>query len=159
MHGPPESDNRSATITLPGFPHFAGIGIFMVDDEPESIEMLRLLHEGCGAEVKVVASAAEAKVHRAACYDLGIPMSTVHLNLDEDLVGILGELQQPVDKAAVELIVLELYRMGKLSSGRASAALGMSRLAFIQHASDLGISYLRLSPDDLDSDIQVGRSL
>jgi predicted HTH domain antitoxin len=86
-------------------------------------------------------------------------MSTVHLNLDEDLVGILGELQQPVDKAAVELIVLELYRMGKLSSGRASAALGMSRLAFIQHASDLGISYLRLSPDDLDSDIQVGRSL
>ena len=24
-------------------------------------------------------------------------------NLDEDLVGILGELQQPVDKAAIEL--------------------------------------------------------
>ena len=86
-------------------------------------------------------------------------MSTVNLNLDEDLVGILSELQQPVDKAATELIVLELYRMGKLSSGRASALLGMSRLDFIQHASDLGISYLRLSADDLDADIQVGRSL
>ena len=86
-------------------------------------------------------------------------MSTVNLNLDEDLVGILGELQQPVDKAAVELIVLELYRMGRLSSGRGAAALGMSRLDFIQHASDLGIAYLRLSPEDLDADIQVGRSL
>jgi len=86
-------------------------------------------------------------------------MSTVHLNLDEDLVGILGELQQPVDKAAIELIVLELYRMGKLSTGRSSAVLGMSRLDFIQHASDLGIAYLRLSPEDLDADIEVGRSL
>jgi Uncharacterised protein family (UPF0175) len=86
-------------------------------------------------------------------------MSTVNLNLDEDLVGILGELQQPIDKAALELIVLELYRMGKLSSGRGASALGMSRLDFIQHASDLGISYLRLSPDDLDADIEVGRSL
>lgn len=88
-----------------------------------------------------------------------LDMSTVNLNLDEDLVNILGELQQPVDKAALELIVLELYRMGRLSSGRASALLEMSRLDFIQHASDLGIPYLRLSPDDLDTDIQVGRSL
>ena len=90
---------------------------------------------------------------------LEINMSSVNLNLDDDLVGILSELQQPIDKAATELIVLELYRMGKLSSGRASTILGMTRLDFIQHASDLGISYLRLSSDDLDGDIQVGRSL
>ena len=86
-------------------------------------------------------------------------MSTVNLNLDDGLVGILGELQQPIEKAATELIVLELYRMGKLSSGRASALLGMSRLDFIQHASDLGIPYLRLSADALDGDTQAGRSL
>jgi len=86
-------------------------------------------------------------------------MSTVNLNLDDDLVEILGELQQPVDKAAIELMVLELYRMGKLSSGRASSLLGMPRLDFIQHASDLGISFLRLSDNDLDADVQVGRPL
>ena len=86
-------------------------------------------------------------------------MSTVNLNLDADVVGLLGELQQPVDKAATELNVLELYRLGKLSSGRGAEVLGMSRIDFIQHASDLGIAYLRLSPEDLDSDIQVGRSL
>ena len=86
-------------------------------------------------------------------------MSTVNLNLDEDLVGILSELQQPIDKAAIELIVLELYRIGKISSGRGASVLGMSRIEFIQHASDLGIPYLRLTPEDLDSEIQVGRSL
>jgi len=86
-------------------------------------------------------------------------MSTVNLNLDDDLIGILGELQQPVDKAAIELIVLELYRIGKISSGRGATVLGMSRIDFIQHASDLGIPYLRLTPEDLDSEIQLGRSL
>ena len=86
-------------------------------------------------------------------------MSTVNLDLDEELVGILGELQQPIDKAAIELIVLELYRMGRISSGRGAAALGMSRVDFIQHASDLGIPYLRVTADDLDNEIEVGRSL
>jgi predicted HTH domain antitoxin len=86
-------------------------------------------------------------------------MSTVKLELDDELLGILGELQQPIDKAAIELIVLELYRMGKISSGRAATILGMSRIDFVQHASDLGIPYLRVMPEDLDSEIQVGRSL
>ena len=84
-------------------------------------------------------------------------MSTVNLDLDEELVGILSELQQPIDKAAIELIVLELYRMGKISSGRSATTLGMSRIDFIQHASDLGISYLRVTPEDLDNEIEVGR--
>ena len=84
-------------------------------------------------------------------------MSTLNLALDEELVGILSELQQPIDKAAIELIVLELYRMGKISSGRSAKTLGMSRIDFIQHASDLGISYLRVTPEDLDNEIEVGR--
>ena len=86
-------------------------------------------------------------------------MRTVNLELDEELVRILNELQQPIDKAAIELIVLELYRMGKISSGRGATILGMSRIDFVQHASDLGIPYLRIMPEDLDNEIQVGRSL
>lgn len=83
----------------------------------------------------------------------------MNLELDDELVRILSELQQPIDKAAIELIVLELYRMGKISSGRGATILGMSRIDFVQHASDLGIPYLRIMPEDLDSEIQVGRSL
>ena len=86
-------------------------------------------------------------------------MSTANIEVDEELIGILRELQQPVDKTATELIVLELYRLGKISSGRAAAILHMSRVDFIQHASDLGIPYLRIAAEDLDSEIETGRSL
>ena len=57
-------------------------------------------------------------------------MSTTNIEVDEELIGILRELQQPVGKAATELIVLELYRLGKVSSGRAAAILHMSPPGF-----------------------------
>ena len=82
-------------------------------------------------------------------------MSTSNIEVDEELIGILRELEQPIDKAATELIVLELYRLGKVSSGRAAAILRMSRKDFIQHASAPGIPYLRLTAEDLDSEIQT----
>jgi hypothetical protein len=34
-------------------------------------------------------------------------MSTVNIGVDEALIGILPELQQPINKAATKLIVLE----------------------------------------------------
>jgi predicted HTH domain antitoxin len=86
-------------------------------------------------------------------------VSNVSIEVADDLAGILGELQQPIDKAALELIVLELYRRGKLSSGRSAELLGMSRLAFIRHASDLGIPYLVLDEAELDREVDLGRSL
>jgi len=45
------------------------------------------------------------------------------------------------------MIVLELYRRGLISSGKAAALLGLARLDFIQRASDLGIPYFRFTDD------------
>ena len=56
-------------------------------------------------------------------------MSAANIEVDEELIGILRELNQPVDQTATELIVLELYLLGKISSGRAAAILRMSRIA------------------------------
>ncbi len=86
-------------------------------------------------------------------------MGTVHLDLDEGIVSALEELDRPVPQLARELIVMELYRLGKVSSGRAAELLGVTRLDFIQRASDLRIPYFRLTEDDLDKEIQIGRSL
>jgi predicted HTH domain antitoxin len=86
-------------------------------------------------------------------------VSNVSIELDDDLAGILGEAGQPIDRAALEPIVLELYRRGKVSSGRGAELLGMSRLAFIQQASDLGIPYLVLDGPELDREVALGRSL
>lgn len=75
-------------------------------------------------------------------------MTTTRLELADDLVALLRELNQPLKKAARELIVLELYRRGSLSSGKAAELLGMPRVAFIHYASRLGLAFFSMSDDE-----------
>jgi hypothetical protein len=75
-------------------------------------------------------------------------ISTVKLELEDDLLALLQKTNESLEKAARELIVLELYRRGVLSSGKAVEHLGMPRLACIQHASDLGIAYFEMTKDE-----------
>lgn len=78
---------------------------------------------------------------------------TVQLDLEEDFVALLGESDHPVPEAARELIILELYRQGKISGGRASESLGMPRLDFIQYTGKLGIPYFSMTPDEMEEEI------
>jgi predicted HTH domain antitoxin len=75
-------------------------------------------------------------------------MGTISIDLEEDVVALLRQLNQPVERAARELIVLELYRRGAISSGKAAQLLSMSRVEFIQYASRLGISYYTMTEDE-----------
>jgi len=75
-------------------------------------------------------------------------MSKIQLDLGEDLAATLQGLNQPLEQAIVELVVLELYRRGTISSGKAAEALQMTRWEFIRHASRLGIPFLDLTEDE-----------
>jgi predicted HTH domain antitoxin len=86
-------------------------------------------------------------------------METAHIELDQDLIVLLEELRRPAKQAARELIVLELYRQGDLSSGRAAALLGMEREDFIRHASAKGIPYFQLRGDELRRELDASRGL
>ena len=86
-------------------------------------------------------------------------MAVVPIELDQDLVALLEELRRPVKQAARELIVLELYRQGELSSGKAAQLLGMRRDEFIRHASERGIPYLQLTAEDLRREVEDSKSL
>jgi predicted HTH domain antitoxin len=90
---------------------------------------------------------------------LKVAMGAVQVELDSDLVELLEELRLPVKEAARELIVLELYRQGELSSGKAAQLLGMRRDEFIPHASERGIPYLQLSGEELRREIEDSESL
>lgn len=85
--------------------------------------------------------------------------TVVKLELEDDLLALLQKTNQPLEKAAREMIVLELYRRGVLSSGKAAEHLGMSRLAFIQHASDLGIAYFDMTKDEWEAEKAAAKSL
>ncbi len=75
-------------------------------------------------------------------------MSKLTIDLDEDLAAVLRQIHQPMEQAVRELTVLELYRRGSISSGKAAELLGMARLAFLQHASQLGIPFFDMTEDE-----------
>ena len=80
-------------------------------------------------------------------------MASTNLELGEELGGLLAKLGQPVEQTAREMIVLELYRRGLISSGKAAALLSIPRLDFIRHASELGIPYFRFTEDEWQSEV------
>jgi predicted HTH domain antitoxin len=79
-------------------------------------------------------------------------MSTVRVDLDEAVATLLHQTNQPVREAAQEMILLELYRRGTISSGKAAELLGMPRLDFIRHASQLGIPFIDMTVDEWEAE-------
>jgi predicted HTH domain antitoxin len=75
-------------------------------------------------------------------------MSSITIDLEEDLVALLHRSNQPLHSAVRELIVLELYRQGLVSSGKAAQRLNMGRWEFVQHAARLGIPYFDMTADE-----------
>ena len=79
-------------------------------------------------------------------------MSTVQIELNEDLEALLRQSNESVPRAMLELTVTELYRRAAISGGKAAQLLGMSRLEFHRHAADLGIPYFNLDRDDWEAE-------
>jgi predicted HTH domain antitoxin len=86
-------------------------------------------------------------------------MSPRQVELDPELVGLLHQMDRPVEQTVHELIVLELYRRSVISSGKAAELLAMPRVAFIQYASKLGIPYFDMTKEELDDERRELRKL
>jgi predicted HTH domain antitoxin len=86
-------------------------------------------------------------------------MSTVYVDLGDELIELLRKSSQPVDRTARELIVLELHRQGRISGGRAAELLGVSRWEFIQRASEAGIAYFDMGPDEWEEEARQSEAL
>lgn len=76
----------------------------------------------------------------------------VTVQIEDELARLMREADAPVERTAREMIVLELYRRGTISSGRAAILLGMPRIDFIKHASSLGIPYIDMTPEEWEAE-------
>lgn len=85
-------------------------------------------------------------------FDTISPMG-VMVEIESSLGTLLASNERDVPAKAREYIVLELYREGKLSSGKAAELLDMERTAFVEYASSLGIPYAEETASELDSDL------
>ena len=72
-------------------------------------------------------------------------MRTVEL---EDELAALLEQDKPLDEAARETIVMDLFRRGKVSIGKACGLLGLDRVAFARRAAELDIPYFQMTKED-----------
>jgi predicted HTH domain antitoxin len=81
------------------------------------------------------------------------------VKIEDSLAAVLHQTNQTLDEAAQEMIVLELYRRGSISSGRAGELLGMPRMDFIRYASRLGIPYIDMTKDEWEAEKTASESL
>ncbi len=86
-------------------------------------------------------------------------MNTVTLDVKEDFAALLHGLNLPLNEAARELMTLELYRRGTISSGRAAQLLEMSRWEFIRYASRLGIAFFDMTEDEWQAERNQAEAL
>lgn len=75
-------------------------------------------------------------------------MSQLQIQLEDELIALLRQSNQTADQAVREMIIIELYRRGVLSSGKAAQLLGIGRVEFIQYASRLGVPYYDMTADE-----------
>lgn len=75
-------------------------------------------------------------------------MNVINVSLEDDLTALLHESNQPVQQTVREFVVLELYRRGEISSGKAAESLKMSRWDFIHYASRLGVAFFDMTSDE-----------
>ena len=80
---------------------------------------------------------------------------TVRLQFPRDLLGALEVPQERLEARLRELIVLQLFREGRISSGKGAELLGISKLEFIQLLARHGIPYFTAAPEELISEVRT----
>lgn len=78
--------------------------------------------------------------------------------LPDEIIALLHRSDRPLAEVAQELIVLELYRQGLISSGKAAELLDMGRWDFVRYASRLGIPFFDMTEDEWAAEVaQIDR--
>ncbi len=67
-------------------------------------------------------------------------MTTLHITLPDDLIQLLGQSDVTLNSMAREALVLRLYALGSISSGKVAELLGLSRHAALDLIGDYNLS-------------------
>jgi len=81
------------------------------------------------------------------------------LEVPLDLFEALDVSRARMEERLRELIVVELFREGRVSSGKGARILGMSKRAFIELLGRRGVPCFTESPEELEADVKVAESL
>jgi predicted HTH domain antitoxin len=82
-------------------------------------------------------------------------MRTLTVELPESVVQTLGPSSQEAASHLMQLAIIELFREGELSGGKAAELLGLSRAEWIDLLARHGVPHTVVSEDDLDHDLKA----
>ena len=72
--------------------------------------------------------------------------------LDDELAGLLDQ-DKPLDQAAREALVMDLFRREKISIEKACELLGLERMAFVRRAAELGVPVCLTTEEEWKADL------
>ncbi|TAL24058.1 MAG: UPF0175 family protein [Nitrospirae bacterium] len=84
-----------------------------------------------------------------------MPLKKIELSFPSEVLEMLATTYQDNADVIKEAAVLELYREGKISSGKAAEMLGMDRFEFIKYAGKKGIPFIRITPEELEEEVRL----
>ncbi len=84
----------------------------------------------------------------------GSSLSKIRIQTDEELLTLLGESAEQIERHALEMIVLENYRRHTVSAGRADVLLDFDKLSFINWSGSLGIPSFDLTAEELREEFE-----
>jgi predicted HTH domain antitoxin len=84
-----------------------------------------------------------------------MPLKKLEITFPSEVLDMLSTTYEDDANVIKEAAVLELYREGKISSGKAAEILGMDRFEFIRYAGKKGIPYIRITPDELEEEVRL----
>jgi predicted HTH domain antitoxin len=76
------------------------------------------------------------------------------VTLDEELAALI-EREKPLDEATREVLVMDLFRRGKVSTGKACELLGLDRMAFIRRANEHNVPVYLTTEKEWEADLSA----
>ena len=86
-------------------------------------------------------------------------MKTLSIPYPESLLGSLHVSEGEFEREARMAMAVKLFDTGRLSSGQAADLADMPRVHFLYELGRWGVSALQTSEDELESDLNVARTL
>lgn len=84
-----------------------------------------------------------------------MPLKTIQISFPSEILDRLSTTYQDSADLIKEAAILELYREGKISSGKAAEILEMERFEFIRYAGMKGIPFIRITPEELEEEVKI----